>query len=373
LLDANGNFVADFTGGIARRLDTGRYYVRVTTPTNLDGTYGVSVSATAYVPPAAPPAPGAKGSTNGIAYDASGNLHFAWYDEAAKNLKYAVRSAAGVWGEVTTVDAGQNAGQYISIAIDKDGRAGIAYFDARSADLKYAHFNGTSWDVMTADARNTTGYYPSLQFDNAARPVISYFYRTASDLRVATLGGSGWVITAVDTAGDVGRYSSLAYNPLTGRWAVAYEDTGHGTFKYADQTKSGWAPVTFDSATLRGGGYVSLAFTLAKRPAVSYYDAYNADLKFATFNGSKWSTQVVAAKGSVGLYSNLRIDPTTGATNIVYFHKNSDQAWRATLNGSKWSLASATPTGGRWISRAFYAGKETLAYVDGADLSVLDV
>ena len=65
-----------------------------------------------------------------------------------------------------TVDGGIQAGQFVSLTLDSARAAGIAYYDANNADLKYAHFNGSTWDVMTVDSTFTTGYYPSLRYDS---------------------------------------------------------------------------------------------------------------------------------------------------------------------------------------------------------------
>jgi ribosomal protein L12E/L44/L45/RPP1/RPP2 len=320
----------------------------------------------------APQPPSTNASSSAIAYDSTGALNLAYYDEGSKNLKFAKRSAAGVWSSATTVDSGVMAGQFVSIAIDSANHPGIAYYDANNADLKYAHFNGSSWTVLTADSQFTTGYYPSLQYDSSDQPNISYYYKTGADLKFAILSGGTWILSTIDSAGDVGRYSSLQLNPVTGRWSVAYEDTTKGWFKYANQTKTSWSPVVVDSATKIGGGYISLAFSpTTKEPAMSYYDAYNGDLKYALFNGSTWSKQTVAAKGTVGLYSNLLIDDT-GHADILYYSKNADTVARAEASGSSWSFTQVTTLGGRWISRAVDgSGNETISYVKGTAVVVL--
>ena len=322
-----------------------------------------------------PQPPSTNASTSGIAYDHTGVLHLAYYDEASKNLKYASRSAAGVWSSATTVDGGTFAGQFLTIAIDSNNRPGIAYYDANNADLKYAHFNGSSWTVLTADSQFTTGYYPSLRYDASNQPNISYYYKTGADLKFAILSGGAWTLSTIDSAGDVGRYSSLALNPSTGRWSVAYEDTGHGWFKYANQTKSSWSPLTVDNTTKIGGGYISLAFTpTTQQPAMSYYDAYNADLKYALFNGSTWSKQTVAAKGTVGLYSNLLIDDNSGQPDILYYSKNADTISRAQQSGGTWSFTAITTVGGRWISRAVDdSNNQTLSYLKGTAVVMLAI
>jgi hypothetical protein len=184
-------------------------------------------------------------------------------------------------------------------------------------------------------------------------PAISYYSKSGGDLKIAQGGSSGWTIGTVDSQGDVGRYGTMAFNPKTGRWAIAYEDTTHGTFRYAQQTRRGWSRTTADGGTKSGGGYISLVFnSKTLLPAMSYYDAYNADLKFASFNGSTWSAQTVAAKGQVGLYSNLRINADTGAADILYFNKGINGVFRATAGGGSWGLSQVASNGGRWLTSA---------------------
>jgi hypothetical protein len=367
LLDTNGNFIATIGSALSRRLSAGRYLIKVSSPDTLDATYGVNVGATVVV------TPGQNGLSNGIAYDAAGNLYLAYYDGVSNNLKFAKRTAAGVWGSAVVVDGGNQAGQFVSLTLDASGLPGIAYYDANNADLKYAHFNGSTWDVMTVDSTFTTGYYPSLQYDSLSRPVISYYSKTSADLKFAAYFSGKWNLSTIDSAGDVGRYSSLALNPLTGRWGVAYEDTAHGTFKYADQGKSGWSLAMVDRSTQIGGGYISLAFNpVTKLPAFSYYDAYNANLKYATFNGSVWSNTTIASKGSVGLYTSLLFD-STGKADILYYNKGSDSVFQARPSAGIWSLTQITSDGGRWISRAVAGGHETYAYVRGSTIGVADL
>jgi hypothetical protein len=302
-------------------------------------------------------------------------MYMAYFDDATHNLKFATRTPDGVWSTTQGVDAGLDVGSYLSLALDSAGRPGIAYLDGTNADLKYAHFNGTSWDVEVVDAKYTTGYYPSLQFGAGDRPVISYYYKTGGDLRLATADANGWTITTVDSRGDVGRYSTLVLNPLTGRWSVGYEDTTHGTFRYGEQTKKGWSNVTVDASTKIGGGYISLAFSpLSKRPSMSYYDAYNADLKFAAFNGSKWVVQTVASKGTVGLYSSLRIRPDTGDADILYYNKGADGVFRAQVGSSTWALSQVASDGGRWLTSAVApTGVWTASWLSSTGITWLDL
>jgi hypothetical protein len=203
--------------------------------------------------------------------------------------------------------------------------------------------------------------------------LISYYAKTGGSLRFAQYYSGKWNLSTIDTVGDVGRYSSLAFNPGTGRWAIAYEDTSLGAFKYADMGKNAWNLAYVDRTTRIGGGYISLAFNpRTLRPAMSYYDAYNGNLKFASFNGSVWANQTVAARGTVGLYSALTFN-ASGVADILYDNKNSDRVCRATQNGNLFNLTQITTDGGRWISRAQAAGRNTFAYLKGTTIALADL
>ncbi len=56
------------------------------------------------------------------------------------------------------------------------------------------------------------------------------------------------------------------------------------------------------------GRYTSLALDSADRPRISYYDAANDDLKYASWNGSSWNIQTVDSTGDVGWYTSLALD-----------------------------------------------------------------
>jgi hypothetical protein len=317
-------------------------------------------------------APGTNGLGNGIAYDAAGNLHFVYNDGATGAIMYAVRDASGAWLTLQTVDAQSNS--YPSMALDPTGKPGVAYYNANNGDLRYAHFNGSIWQIETVDSRRTAGLYPSLAYGASGRPVIAYYHKTYNELRLASFSGSAWALTTVDGTGDVGRYASLAQNPGTGRWAIGYVDASAKRAKFAEQTNSSWTTRVIDTTTQGGAAYVSLVFDASNRPAMSYYDIRNADLKVARFNGSVWSSQLVAAKGFVGMYSNIRIKAGTSELEVLYYNRERDSVFCADSSGSTWSLNELFVGGGRWLAAAQASdGSLTLSCLSGDGISVVDL
>ncbi len=313
-----------------------------------------------------------RGTFNDIAYDSKGNLFMAYADRDTGDLMYAIRDTSGNWSVPALVDfpvdtVADGGYQYISIAIDNKGSPGIAYFDGWNGDLKYAFLDPTthSWQVQTVDSKGSTGLYPQLAFSRNNGPVISYYNRTKGDLDLAQSSGTGFAIMAVDTTGDVGRFSSIMLDPnrpTVTKWAIGYEDTSNGNYKYAIQglfsggtQLNGYTNYTVDDLAI-AGGYVSLAFydsgtsdSHRYKPAMSYYDAANSALRFArsTDGTATWSAQTVASKNIQGLYTNLFFD-SKGKANIFYYNRSSNEAIRAVLNKSTWSFTDLG-SGGREI------------------------
>jgi hypothetical protein len=170
-----------------------------------------------------------------IAY--CGNL-----DGDSQPVKFARRGDEG-W-EFHTVDAvGKCAEGSLSIRRRPADGFGIAFYDDRNQDLKYAaNFSGV-WHLETVESHNQVGKYCSLAYGPDGQPVISYYYcgRTTDsdcqgggDLRVARKTNEGWIVENVDTAGNTGLFTSLEITP-EGETCVAYHDKTLGALKIAIQ------------------------------------------------------------------------------------------------------------------------------------------
>jgi hypothetical protein len=300
---------------------------------------------------------GLRGQDNAIRFDRDGVLYYTWYDLGDRKLKYATRNTDGDWSGTRTLDNGSDVGQFLSMALTSTGKPAVAYYDVFNANLKYAEWDGGRWNVSTVDSAGRVGLYTSLTFDQFDDPIITYYSKASGDLKLAFNDGAGWAVSTIDATGDVGRYSSVAISN-TGQWSVAYENSSTGQYKFARRNANGtWSAQVVDDDTRIGGGYVSLAYDTANRPAFSYYDAFNADLKFARFNGSSWETETVASNLSQGLYTNLHMTGA-GEADILYYSKSADAVFRATGNLGDWSVAPLVEDGGRHVYYARYGNSQ---------------
>ena len=107
---------------------------------------------------------------------------------------------------------------------------------------------------------------------------------------------------------------------------MVWFDSQQRTMRHATRTVGGdWSPGRrVDFALPELGHYVSIDVDRFGRPNVAYFDGYAGDLRFATLgshlSGASWSTQVVDAPGSTGLYPKLVMERGTDPA-IAYFHK----------------------------------------------------
>jgi len=266
-----------------------------------------------------------------MALDAAGNpavvfgdgLHFG-------NLMYAFPAGKG-WSQ-TLIDNGgstvSNVGQFSSLTFDPAGVPHIAYNNGNHfATLQYATRNGTSWDPEIVDRGSNilgdTGYDPSMVMDTTGRPVIAYrdgkHYGT---LMVARQNVSGtWNITKVDNGGSM--IANTGYNPslaldFAGNPHISYYDADNGDLRYASWVGKAWKLETLD-AEGDVGAYSSLAIDSHNQPYISYYDATNHTLRFATKNPAtqKWIFWTID-DGNVGTWTSLALDPL-GHPSVVYY------------------------------------------------------
>ncbi|MDB5319473.1 MAG: exported protein of unknown function [Phycisphaerales bacterium] len=287
-----------------------------------------------------------------MAYDSTGQLHLAYYDTADLHLKYATRNAAGVSSAITTIDASGNVGQFLSLALDQADHPAVAYYDGSTADLKFAHFDGTTWTTETVDSFHTTGGYPSLVYDAAGLPAIAYWRKTSGDLRLARFDGTMWTITTLDSAGNTGRFPSLKLNPATNRLSLAWEDHSGAKFKYADENADGSYTTTVVDDTLEGGGFCSLAFNPTNnRPAFSYYESGTAITKFAWYDGAAWqSTVAYPYFYNRGLFTQLSFDAAGKATILYYVLKADAIFSTAAIPGDDFRFPTQLAPGGLGFS-----------------------
>jgi hypothetical protein len=220
------------------------------------------------------------GADGSIAYDVSGYSHICY--TGSDGLKYA--SWTGTTWTVQTVDSG---GFGACLTLDFFKNPYISYY--LGSDLKYANWNGTGWATQTVDHLDNNyqeGMKTSITLGLAGTPQISYNNANQTfSLKYASFNGNTWNTMTVDQSGSD---SSIAVDS-TGNTHISYVN-GDG-LKYASLTGSAWSTVTVDKASTQHFASPSIAMDSEGYPHVAY--GSGGSLKYASWTGSEWSIETV--------------------------------------------------------------------------------
>lgn len=209
-------------------------------------------------------------------FTANYKLKYTWWDGDSwegKDIDSVNYTAASIPPDVGIANT--------SLALDTNYDAHISYYynDASTMGLKYAFWNGSSWETNFVDSSGNVGKYSSLKLDSEGNSYVSYYDDSLGNLKYAQLIGSEWSKDAIDEVDDVGQYTLLELDSNNNPH-ISYYDATNKNLKYAHRVGSSWSVETVDS-TGDVGQYSSLALDESDCPHISYYDADNGDLKYA--------------------------------------------------------------------------------------------
>jgi len=101
------------------------------------------------------------------------------------------------------------------------------------------------------------------------------------------------------------------------------------------------------------GDYGSIVVDQNNNPHISYYDAYNDDLKYATNVSGSWQTYTIDSTGNVGFYTSIAIDSNDNV-HISYKDQGYSELKYATNKSGSWQSYVLNPVvnGGDYTSIA---------------------
>jgi hypothetical protein len=299
-----------------------------------------------------------------VAYDRDGVPHIAYRDDGTGSIRHAWLSG-GNW---TTEKVGPSAGTFsTSIAIGPDGNPAVSYGDGLYfGNLMFAKKTGDSWTtaVVARGSMADAGQFSSLAFDRQGVPHITYNDgQILGSLYYAGLNTTTgeWEFSLIDDdgayTGDAGYSPSLKID-AGGHPHVAYISADPWGLRYATSPDGTTWTVTkldelgrmnFFSRTYTG---VSLALDSRGYPHISYYNQTTSDnapveLRYLSWNGTGWDREIVAMPAMRDFSTSLAID-AQDVPHIAYC----DPAGKALV------YATRSPSG-LW---------STLTVVQGTDL-----
>ncbi len=167
---------------------------------------------------------------------------------------------------------------------------------------------------------------------------------------------AGWTISTIDSEGDVGWFSSIAVDS-NNKAHISYVDATNGDLKYATNASGSWQELTVDSLGDVGPVFSSrsIAIDSNNKIHISYYDATNGYLKYATDVSGSWETFFVDNTWDVGRYASIAID-SNNRVHISY------------CDNASYDLKYATNASGSWetfiLDSPGIVGKSTSITID---------
>ena len=232
--------------------------------------------------------------------------------EATKDLTIKIR----VW-TIEVIDSSGDVGRYCSAVIDSNNHIHIAYQDVDNLDLKYAYYDGTSWDKKTVYSAGDTGYYPRIAVDSNNTPHIVWY------------------------------------------------DKSNGNVRYAfwDSGASVWDDKGFLPAGCADNANLAIVVDSNDNPHLFYVSSSNdRDLVHAYYDGTNWQSEIVytaptGTNGGPGGWFKWTVTATIDSNDTVwvagtYFWKSVAHSppteglrfkiWKAALSSSQWTWTEVT-------------------------------
>jgi hypothetical protein len=248
------------------------------------------------------------GHYTSVDVDSSNTPHIGYRYYSGHSIRYASRTG-GVWS-ISEFETDPDMEADISMRLDSHGLPHFSYWDGEFTgephDLKYAHFDGSTWATTVVDFPGDVGRGSSIALDSHDNPHISYYDQTNVTLKYAAFDGTAWRVQTIDNC------ETIAFNFRTAI-AVDSRDRVHivysayhyaggqwrGRLKYAFFDGSTWSISTIEEgAPTRDFRVPAITIDRADRPEISYLIYYNSEpispvMRYARFDGNIWRIEIV--------------------------------------------------------------------------------
>ena len=232
--------------------------------------------------------------------------------------------------KIETADPGAGTGLHTSIAVDGIGAPMISYVNTASGTVQLARRVRDNWNSEIVAGPGFFSGDTNVAIASNGTIETSYFDERAGAVVFAAKGPGGWDASSIDSGFSEG-YNRLALDS-SGRPAIAY--TGFdGSLRYATWNGTQWSIDIVDHATIISR-YPDLAFDPLDRPNIAYYG--NGTLLFAKKTSLGWTRAVVDPTANAGWFSRIRVD-SRGVAHIAYYASSNKSLMYATADGSGWN------------------------------------
>jgi len=173
-------------------------------------------------------------------------------------------------------------GAYTSLAFDSYDNPNISYIDLTNYDLKYARWNGFSWEI---EAVTDAVYFTSLELDSSDNPHISFsttYYPTTNLAKHTFWNGSTWETTTLWGA-SYSLLPSLDLDSSDKPHILVIDGIG---LRWYQRYGSSWEYESFYPPQVWVSEYFSFLLDSSDNPHISFSNEHNDNdnLMYAYYN-----------------------------------------------------------------------------------------
>lgn len=196
-------------------------------------------------------------------------------------------------------------------------------------------------DTISSSGAGDVGGFAALVIDAGGNFHAAYYDYSHHGLLYSFRGKNDkqWYTTKVEGKG-AGTYVSLAVD-ATGEPHLAYNSPYEDGLHYATWTGKKWKRLIIDASHINY--YTSIQLDKQGHPRISYYlyhapdKSYLLHLKFASFDGQRWSIETVDKRPETGKFNALALD-ASGYPHIAYSNVSLGDLLYAAWDGSRWNF-----------------------------------
>ncbi|MFL2957167.1 MAG: putative Ig domain-containing protein [Candidatus Thalassarchaeaceae archaeon] len=261
--------------------------------------------------------------------------------------------------EYTAVDSGNS--YFPTTVVGPDGYKHVVYYDNSNRDMKYTFFNGSEWSTPTIieAGSSSSGIYSGwgikdLEVDSDGNLHLSYFRWNAGPsndiiyLKYAKYNGTSWNITQVReiiSSGGVSTWVGKLETSLdldsNNNPHIAYYDSRNSTLNYVYYDGTAWSDTVLTDESYDRGQFGSIGLDSNDYPRIAYFNQSGYNLELAVWNGSSWNFEVVESPAnsgtSLGKYCNLEIG-SNDLTQISYYGESGHSIKYAINEDDNWNI-----------------------------------
>lgn len=202
--------------------------------------------------------------------------------------------------------------------------------------LLFSGIANAAWTIEQLDGAKTYSdfFQRSIAIDKVNnQPHIVY---GEDRLYHAYFDGTRWYYEYIDMGPGVGRFASIAIDS-NNKVHISYYDATNADLKYATNQSGTWENMTLDSDG-DVGQYSSIAVDQNNKVHISYYDVTNQVLKYSSNATSSWVSGVVDS--SVGTGTFCSIAANAGGAHISYYDATNKTLKYATGQPGTWMIST---------------------------------